>query len=350
MANKEEMLEDEILNDEEIEEISDEDDDLEEGHDPVNAEKKSVDSVDKAAHTGPRAKKRHADKSNSMKRDKVNKGFVRELYDMMNEMSQEELRKLHALMTNEDFDINEESEDALEDVEYDFNEDLTDLVESEATLSEGFKEKASVIMETAIKSKMREEVARLEESYDEKIEEELESIVEKVDSYLSYVVENWMEENKLAVENGLRTEIAEGFMNSLKDLFVESYIEVPEEKVDLVDELAEQVEELETELNAKMETDMALREELEGFKRERVLYKLGEDLTDTQLEKLMTLSEDVDFDDEESFANKVGIIKETHFTKKKTTEIHEDLEDEEEIVELDETMGRYVNVLQRSNR
>lgn len=115
------------------------------------------------------------------------------------------------------------------------------------------KRKLLVIFETAIKSKISEEVIRLEDEYQSRLEEELEAtrsdLVEKVDSYLNYVVEQWMEENKVAVETGLRTEIAEGFMNSLKDLFVESYINVPESKVDLVDELAESVQELEAKLN-----------------------------------------------------------------------------------------------------
>ena len=129
------------------------------------------------------------------------------------------------------------------------------MVEGEQTLSDEFKAKTAIILKLPLTPKSLLIVERLENEYQEKLEEELEStredLVEKVDNYLNYVVEQWMEENQLAVEQGLRTEVAEEFMGKLKDLFVESYIEVPESKVDLVDELAESVEELESRLNEK---------------------------------------------------------------------------------------------------
>ena len=353
MAKEDQVLSDDLLDgDEEIEL------EVDEAHDPMNAEAKSNDSVVKAGRTGPKAKKRPADKSNAEnggKAYKPNKGIVRELFDRMNEMSQDELRKLHAVIMSEDFDVDsieeatEESE--LENVQYDFKEDLTDLVDTEATLSEGFKDKASIIMETAIKSKLRGEIARLEESYDEQLAEEQEAIVEKVDSYLSYVVENWMEENKLAVQQGLRTEIAEDFMNGLKDLFTESYIEVPEEKVDLVDDLAEKVADLESELNIRIEESIDMKEENEMFKRERVVYELGEDLADTQLDKLNALSEDIDFDDEDTFREKVAVIKETYFGSNKPTHraVTEDLDDEDvDQVEVSGNMKNYVQAVRNS--
>ena len=165
-------------------------------------------------------------------------------YKAMASMKKEDLADLLDALEVEEITEEEEVVEAA----YDFSDDLTALVENEATLSDEFKAKTAVIFETAIKSKISEEVIRLEDEYQSRLEEELEAtrsdLVEKVDSYLNYVVEQWMEENKVAVETGLRTEIAEGFMNSLKDLFVESYINVPESKVDLVDELAESVQEL----------------------------------------------------------------------------------------------------------
>lgn len=351
MAKEELELDDDLLDFEEEDDLE-----VDEAHDPMNAEVKSNDSVRKAAHTGPRGKKRHADKSNSQAREKVNKGIVRELYDIMNEMSQEELRSLHGLLTNEDFDLENADQNVLEDVDYDFSNDLTDLVESEATLSEDFKGKAAVIMETAIKSKLKEEISRLEESYEEALAEETEEmqeeLVEKIDSYLNYVVENWMEENELAIENGLRTEIAEGFMNGLKDLFTESYIEVPEDKVDLVDDLAEQVDSLEAELNARMESTISMREELEAYKRKDIILTLGEDLADTQLDRLAALAEDVDFDDEETFYDKVSNIKEAYFGKKRQSTsnrgLTEDLDDDDTQVEVTGNMAAYVNALKKS--
>jgi predicted phage gp36 major capsid-like protein len=135
-----------------------------------------------------------------------------------------------------------------------------------------------------------------------------------------------MEENKLAVESGLRTEIAEDFMGKLKDLFVESYIEVPESKVDLVDELAEQVEELEEKLNAQTANVLEMSEELENHQREAIIREAARDLAETQVEKLNSLVESLDFEDEESFAHKVKTVKESYFKKEVTQEeeINED--------------------------
>ena len=274
-------------------------------------------------------------------------------------MTKEDVRKLHSILMDENFSLEEEDQlDALDDVEYDFTEDLDDLVSSEATLSEGFKEKSAVIMETAIKSKLKTEIARLEESYQTQLEEDVQAIqeelVDKIDSYLDYVVENWMEDNKLAIQNGLRTEIAENFMKNLKDLFIESYIDVPEEKVDLVDDLAEQVEALEKELNESIEARIDMSEELEEFKRQAIIIEMADDLADTQIDKLASLSESVDFDDEDSFRAKLSTIKETYFGKKsKTTQtsISEDVDAEDtDEVELSENMSRYVEALRKSNR
>ena len=148
--------------------------------------------------------------------------------------------KLHAQYHNESVEM-EEDEVISESPEVDTTAELDALVESEATLSDEFKTKTATIFEAAVKTKVSEEIDRLEEQYKEELEEEVSStksdLVEKVDNYLNYVVETWMEENQIAIQNGLRNEIAENFMNKLKDLFTESYIEVPESKVDLVDEL-----------------------------------------------------------------------------------------------------------------
>jgi hypothetical protein len=238
----------------------------------------------------------------------------------------------------------------------DFSEDLNALVNEEATLSEDFKAKAEVIFEAAIKSKLAEEIDRLEEKYNEELAEEVEStkseLVEKVDSYLNYVVENWMEENKLAVQSGLRTEIAEKFMNNLKDLFTESYIEVPESKVDLVDELAENVEELETALNETTAKNISMQEELEVLKREAIIREYSSDLAETQVEKLKDLVEDIDFDDAETFAQKVATVKESYFTKKVTesADIVEEDDAGEAVVEASGAMAQYLTAIQKTNK
>lgn len=258
----------------------------------------------------------------------------------------------------EDADVAEDLEAVVEtqEAEYDFSGDLNALVESEATLSDGFKDKAATIFEAAVKSKLSEEIARIEESYATELAEEIAStksdLVEKIDSYLNYVVENWMSENQVAIQTGLRSEIAENFMNGLKDLFVESYVEVPESKVDLVDDLAEQVEELETALNSQTAKNIEMTEELELFQRYEVIREHAHGLAETEVEKLASLAEDLDFVDEETFSAKVKTIKESYFTKEvKTAEVGDDLVEDtaDTSVEVSSAMDSYLQALKKSS-
>ena len=258
----------------------------------------------------------------------------------------------------EDADVAEDLEAVVEtqEAEYDFSGDLNALVESEATLSDGFKDKAATIFEAAVKSKLSEEIARIEESYAGELAEEIAStksdLVEKIDSYLNYVVENWMSENQIAIQSGLRSEIAENFMDGLKDLFVESYVEVPESKVDLVDDLAEQVEELETALNSQTAKNIEMTEELELFQRYEVIREHAHGLAETEVEKLAALAEDLDFVDEETFSAKVKTIKESYFTKEvKTAEVGDDLVEDtaDNSVEVSSVMDSYLQALKKSS-
>jgi len=243
-----------------------------------------------------------------------------------------------------------------EDVEFDgdFSEDLNALVESEATLSDEFKAKTAVIFEAAVKTKLSEEINRLETEYAEQLAEEVENtkadLVEKVDSYLNYVVEQWMEDNKVAIQTGLRTEIAEGFMGKLKDLFVESYIEVPESKVDLVDELASANEDLEAQVNEATANAMKLAEELESYKRTAVIREASKDLAETQVEKLTSLADSIDFVSEESFAKKVATLKESYFAKKTTESIVEDTDESADEVEVSPMMEQYLKAIRKANK
>ena len=229
------------------------------------------------------------------------------------------------------------------------------MISEEATLSDGFKDKAATIFEAAIKTKLGEEIDRLEEKYNEELAEEIETtkadLVEKVDNYLNYVVEQWMEDNKVAIESGLRTEIAEKFMTSLKDLFTESYIEVPESKVDLVDELAAEVTELEEAHNEAVSRTLAMQEELEVLKRDAIIAEAAQGLAQTQVEKLKKLAEDLDFDTEEAFAQKVATVKESYFTKKvtETADIEED-DNGEAVVETSGAMAQYLQAIQRQQK
>ena len=240
----------------------------------------------------------------------------------------------------------------------DYQEDLDSLVAEEATLSDGFKQKASVVFEAALKSKVAAEKDRLEAEYVTNLEEEVTSIkselVEKVDSYLNYVVSNWMEENEVAINNGLRTEIAEDFMTSLQQVFKEHYVEVPEGKVDLVDELSTQVAELEESLNKSTEDNIKLTESVSGLQRSEIVRKASSGLALTEAEKLASLVEDIDFDDAESFEMKVNVIKESYF-KSETAEAVSDVQEvvgtDEAPAELsDDVMARYTQAITKFSK
>lgn len=345
----------------------------EKGFDPKNAEADSVSSVDKAGEAAPTAKPL----------PKTKAGMVQAAYDKLNAMKKDDVKKTVEKMMYEAKaeDAEEDDDEDDEDMEDDesmmsktnekkkkgsMKEDIEALVDSEATLSEGFKEKAEVIFEAALKSKVSEHVERLEESYAKELAEETDRIqndlVEKVNDYLTYVVEGWVEENKLAIENGLRAEIAESFMGSLKNLFAEHYVDVPESKVDLVDELAKKNETLEEELNNSVKRSIRLNEKVKDLTREQLIREAAADLTETQAEKLRSLSEDLDFDSAETFEKKIDTLKESYFAesgKKKTPSsmtsddfLAEEAgtEDEDQNIDVSPTMARYLDAISRSNK
>jgi hypothetical protein len=312
---------------------------------PKDAEQASVTGVAAASHITKKASP-----------PKTKAGMIAGLMTKLQSKSKAQLAAGYESYM-EDADVAEDVEAVAETVaEYDFSGDLDALVESEATLSDGFKDKAATIFEAAVKSKLSEEIARIEESYGEELAEEIAStksdLVEKIDSYLNYVVENWMSENQIAIQSGLRAEIAENFMNGLKDLFVESYVEVPESKVDLVDDLAEQVEELETALNSQTSKNIEMTEELELFQRYEVIREHAHGLAETEVEKLAALAEDLDFIDEATFSAKVKTIKESYFTKEvKSAEVVDDLVEDtaDNSVEVSSVMDSYLQALKKSS-
>ena len=235
----------------------------------------------------------------------------------------------------------------------DFDEDLENIIKEEATLSDGFRDKAQAIFEAVLTSKLTSEIDRLEAEYAQNLEEEVsevqESLVEKVDSYLNYVVENWMEENKVAVTNGLRTEIAEDFMTSLQSVFKEHYIEVPEGKVDLVDELNESVTELEETLNKTTEDNISLHQKVQEFEKKEVVREQSSGLAETEAEKLASLVEDIEFDNKENFEMKVKVVKESYFKQEGSESVDEvdSLLGEENVSEeaVSETMAKYTQAI-----
>tara|TARA_B100000401_G_scaffold86956_1_gene55334 strand:+ start:68 stop:1177 length:1110 start_codon:yes stop_codon:yes gene_type:complete len=322
---------------------------------PVS-EPESIASVDKATKDSPD----NSAKNKASIAPKTKAGMISAMVTHMQAMSKMDMQNMynsyHKTESVEETDevIAEESVEKVDAVDT-AKAELDTLVNNEATLSEEFKEKTAVIFEAAVKSKLSEEIDRLETQYKEELEEEVSStkseLVEKVDSYLNYVVENWIKENEIAIENGLRTEIAEGFMDKLKDLFTESYIQVPESKVDLVDELAEQVEELETKLNETTQKVIDQSGEIEEMTKDRIINESASDLADTQVEKLKSLVNDLDFEDAEKYAEKVKTIKEAHFSQEtgssdESPMIEEDGHDE--VMETSPNMDRYVSTLKKT--
>lgn len=187
-------------------------------------------------------------------------------------------------------------------------------------LSEEFKEKASTIFEAAVTARVNTHKAELEEQFGKDLEEQVATITENLkadlDKYLDYVVEQWMEQNEVAIENSLRSEITEEFIDGLRNLFAENYIEVPEEKLDVLEGLASKVEELEAKLNETIEQNIELNGSIKQYAKESILAQVSEGLTVSQKEKLGALAEGVEFSDAESYTKKLQIVKENYFKEK----------------------------------
>jgi len=237
--------------------------------------------------------------------------------DPSKSMKEEELEVKDGVETVAE--TNEESE-----MEIDLSDDVKALVSSDADLSEEFKEKAATIFETAVRTRIKEQTKILEAKYEEKLSTESETVkvamVEKVDSYLNYVVEEWMKENELAVERGIRTEIAEDFITGLKGLFKEHYIEVPEEKYNVLDDLTNQVKDLESKLNEQIEKNVNLSKEVSESTKTSLIADVIADLADTEKEKFVKMAENVEYESAPKFREKLETVKESYFPKTKIEE------------------------------
>ena len=219
----------------------------------------------------------------------------------------------------------EEDEKSSED-SLDIKSDVDALI-GDSDLSEEFKQKAATIFEAAIKSKVKAEAQRLEGEYETKLKENTEShkaeMVEKVDSYLNYVVEEWMKENQIAIERGIKGEIAEDFIGGLKKLFEDHYIDVPDEKYNVLEDQASKIEELEKKLNESIEKNVELNKANGELKRQDIIDETSEDLADTAKEKFNKLAEEVEYSNEDDFRTKVKTIKESYFGKKEVKQDNE---------------------------
>ena len=252
----------------------------------------------------------------------------------------------------------EEEEEAVKKESYDI--DMTDDIEAlvaDEDLSEEVKNKAKTIFEAAVSSKVKDELkekeAQLEEETNNKIEEIKDDLSEKVDSYLNYVAESWVSENELAIERGLKSELTEDFINGLKKLFEEHYVEVPEDKFDVVEELATRLDEMEDKLNEEVASNITAQQSIEELKRKEIISEASKDLADSEIEKLQELAEDVDFEDEEKFVEKVSTLKEAYFKGEKLEAVSDESNvafnesDEEENKVVDPSMSHYTAAISK---
>jgi hypothetical protein len=249
----------------------------------------------------------------------------------------------------------EEIAEELENYEVDMTEHVNALLEGE-NLSEEFHAKATTIFEAAVKAKLEEEVALLEQAYAETLEERVNEIMEElasnVDDYLNYVVEQWIEENEVAVESALRSELTEDFISGLRALFAEHYIDVPEDSVDVVEELSATVEELEAKLNEEIQRSVELSGIIAEARKTELIYSVCEGLTDVQADKLAGLLENVAYTSDEEFVEKIETLKENYFpTAVKNDSVLDSVEtnDPQSLTEsIEGPMGRYVQALGRT--
>ena len=239
-------------------------------------------------------------------------------------------------------------------------EDVDALLNGEE-LSEEFRAKAETIFEAAVMTRVKSEVARIEEEFEAKLQESVaqnvEGIVEQVDGYLGYIAEQWMTQNEIALERGMKSDILEGFIGGLKNLFEEHYIDIPEEKFDVLGEMESKIDELEAKLNEQVAANIELSKTLAESNRAEIVKTVSEGLTDTETEKFMSLVEELSYEDQASFETKVKTIRENYFTTKGSTEIKSVVTDapvealtEEVSKKLDPAMSAYAAQLNKLNK
>ena len=248
--------------------------------------------------------------------DVVNKGA--KAADPMKKMAKEEIETEEEVLEEEE--TVSESEEVTED-SVDIEEDVNALLGGEE-LSEEFKEKARVIFEAALTSKIKEIQETLEVQYAERLDEERQSLkgelTERVDAYLEYVCEEWMTENELAIEHGLKTEMTESFLSGMKGLFEEHYVTIPEEKYDVLESMVEKLDDMETKLNEQIEQNIGLNKRLAESTADTIFSTVSEGLAETQKEKLASLAESVEFESEDEYREKLETLKESYFSKAPT--------------------------------
>ena len=300
------------------------------------------------------------EKSEKLEEKRMTKAeMAMEMKKQLDSMKMDELKAAYDVMMNakDDEEMDESDKAKSEAVdkrvkEIDVKEHVDALMNGEGDLSEEFKRKAATVFEAAVKSKIRDEVARLEDEYkselDESIKQTKTELSEKVDTYLNYVVEEWMKENELAIERGLKGEIAEDFISGLKTLFEDHYVDIPDEKYDVLEAQSEKITELEGKLDEAIHSIVTLRKDNGSLIRDKVISESTEDLADTEIEKFKSLTDDVEFTDESSFKEKLNTLKESYFPKTKPVETQtvDDVETgNAQDVDTTESMSSYMRAI-----
>jgi len=311
---------------------------------------------------------------------KTKNGMLKSVYEKLNSLKKDQLAAQYETILKATELVKEEQEEddeeekveskrtkaaiKAEDLNIDVKDDVEALVQGEDGLTEEFKKKASTIFEAAVQAKVLEEVnkkadeieTQFKEDQDKSSEDFKKEMTEKVDGYLTYVVEEWMSENELAIDRGIRTELVEDFMSGLRTLFTEHYIDIPEEKVDMVDDLFTKVEDLETSLDEEIDRGVELQKELAQFKKDDALRDATKDLADTETEKISKLAEGIEYENQEQYTEKLNVLKESYFPKSDavTSEITEtdetiEISDDQPEERLNEDMKHYTSAIKRYN-
>jgi hypothetical protein len=301
----------------------------------------------------------HEDEDEEMEEEEEimsKKDLMAAMSKKMEGMNKEDLHATYMKMGyHEGFEVDEE---VLENhiKEIDVSSDVRALVDGE-DLSEEFKEKAATIFEAAVKSKTRTELARIVENQQAamavEIEEYKDTLSEKVDQYLDYVVEEWMKENELAIERGLKGEIAEDFISGLKQLFEDHYIDVPNEKYNVLEAQSDKIAELEEQLNSVMENNIKMNSANSELVREQVIAEVVSGLADTEIEKFKSLTEEIDFKDQDTFREKLDILKESYFPKVSSDETYDNDDDygsAEQDIDTTDAMKAYMSAIGRTEK
>ena len=300
----------------------------------------------------------HPDKDMKDTSDMSNEDMHKEMMSGADKMVKSKVEKLHAAyqeaMHGEEDDADDEMMEAhIRSI--DVSDHVNALMSGEGDLSEEFKLKAATVFEAAVKAKVREELTRIQEDYNDELEETVQthkdSLVEKVDDYLNYAVDEWINENELAIERGLKGEIAEDFIGGLRQLFEDHYVDVPDEKYDVLESQSQRIDELEEKLNEALNANISVKKENNELQRKEVISSLSEDLTYTEIEKFKSLVEDVEFDDKDTYTTKLETLKESYFPNN-VQEVFESVDNVDagpaQDIDVSDSMQAYLTALSKT--